>query len=459
MRMGRWSLAQQFVVTGGAMMFIAMLISGHTLSAVVSRAAIDGTASSTALLVDSILAPVTTDLTEDLTLDEDALAALRAIFSRGQFAQRFPHLDIWLPTGEIIYSRDPALVGRNFAPPPGVAAAAEGLVHAEFTDLAASEHVSRNFSQSFLEIYLPLRNKEGVILAIAEIHEHPGLLEAELQRVRGYTWMIVGVFSLLLMLGLTGIVHRAGRLIESQKADLHQRISEIERISRQNASLRDKARAAGGRMGEMVEATLRRIGAELHDGPAQQLGYAALVAGSAQTSRSKRERDHFLDLTAVAVRDALSDIRSISKGLILPELENLSLGQVIERAIRNHEKRTATTVLASDAYPPVDMPHAIKLCAYRFVQEGLSNAYQHAGGLGQQVACALEERRLTIAIRDHGGPPRLARMLQAEPDRGLGLVGLRERIEALGGSLDMCREVDGTTLTMSIGLGGAKRDV
>ncbi|MNL40826.1 Sensor histidine kinase LiaS [compost metagenome] len=100
----------------------------------------------------------------------------------------------------------------------------------------------------------------------------------------------------------------------------------------------------------------------------------------------------------------------------------------------------------SIAAPPVDTSLSAKICIYRFVQEALNNAYRHAGGVGQRVSQWVTGDYVTIEVGDNGPG--------FDPDRvkptGLGLEGLRERIESLGGTFEVEAAASGTVVRMTI---------
>jgi signal transduction histidine kinase len=120
----------------------------------------------------------------------------------------------------------------------------------------------------------------------------------------------------------------------------------------------------------------------------------------------------------------------MSKGLMLPEVEDLPLPEVIKRMALNHERRTGTKVTVHCGTISHTLTHGIKICVYRFVQEGLNNAFRHADGNGQVVMCRIDDSVLYLAVQDDGGTGVSG---PAPPDSGLGLVGMRERVESLGG--------------------------
>ena len=251
---------------------------------------------------------------------------------------------------------------------------------------------------------------------------------------RRQSWALVGAVTLLIGFTLFGIVHQASRVIEDQRRELERRVANSERMSRESRALKVRAERASSRLAELNESFLKRISAELHDGPAQLIGLAALRLASLGRSRNKEERQHELAVVDGALTEAIREIRNLCKGLSLPEIDGVPIGRTVERVVRSHEARTDTKV-AVDVDMPTAVPHPVAISVFRFVQEGLNNAYRHADGAGQAVRGRIADGRLTLTVSNRldggsSGP--------AEPavPRGLGLEGLRERVESLGGSFD-----------------------
>src|SRR5690606_36364956 len=116
------------------------------------------------------------------------------------------------------------------------------------------------------------------------------------------------------------------------------------------------------------------------------------------------------------------------------------LNEILERAVRAHEQRTGTQVelTLNGQTPP--LPTSAKICIYRFVQEGLNNCFRHAEGAGQKVVQTSRRDQVEIEVSDCG--PGFD--LDGIRPEGLGLAGLRERVESLGGHFSVATSPAGT---------------
>ena len=142
----------------------------------------------------------------------------------------------------------------------------------------------------------------------------------------------------------------------------------------------------------------------------------------------------------------MDEIRTICSGLVLPQLEAASLSEILERSVEAHRQRTGSPVDLSISSPPERLSPSAKICIYRFVQETLNNAYRHGGGAGQRVVQTNEGDRVRIEVAD-GGP---GFDLDDIQPTSLGLAGLRERIESLGGTFEINSSAPGTVVRMSL---------
>lgn len=216
-----------------------------------------------------------------------------------------------------------------------------------------------------------------------------------------------------------------------QAAALETALSDLKRTIAVNEDLQIRLQRSNQSIADINERTLQQIGSDLHDGPAQLLTFCLLRLGKlapAIETAGGQGKSEDLVLMRDAITDSLSELRNISQGLCLPKLSDTPLAQVITLAVAQHEERTGTRVACKLGDLPADAAHPVKTCVYRVVQESLANAYKHAQGLGQQVR-AWADNRLMIEICDEG--PGIA--AGARDKDGLGLLGMRARVEALGG--------------------------
>jgi signal transduction histidine kinase len=197
-------------------------------------------------------------------------------------------------------------------------------------------------------------------------------------------------------------------------------------------------RRSAANTASLNERFLHRVAADLHDGPAQDLSFAQMrlesLAETAQTDGTTVTVPAS-DLAAVrtAVDTAMADLRSISAGMQLPDLERLTPSEVAARAVRDYERKTGATVEWSASGEAGEAPLPVKITIYRVLQELLANGYRHAGAVGQRVSLALSRDGVTLEVGDRG----TGFDVGATTRRDGGLAGMRERVQALGGSLDV----------------------
>jgi signal transduction histidine kinase len=449
---GSWwptlSLARQFTLASSALVLVGLGVLGLWVSQKIAAGIKANAAERTALYMESVIAPHLQDLSGEQGLPAEDRRAINAIMAKDAERMRVVDAKIWTRDGVVLYATNNALVGKKFPLTPSLSSAWRGNVETHFEDPhpRGNHGVNLPGAAPLLEIYVPMRHFDsGEIIAVAEFYEITTELNRELRRTEIETWLVTAFVSLSIILGLYSIVANGSRTIETQRASLANRIGELSELLEQNEDLRRHVQDASRRSAEAAELHLRRLGADLHDGPAQLLALALLkldqVFDGPSANRSK-------DGEAVrsVLQDAMSEIRDISGGLALPEIEKLSLTQALMLVAAEHERRTCTTVSCEFPNRSIDLSHPVKLCLCRVVQEGLSNAYKHAGGAGQRVVATWSESLVAIEVSDCG--PGLGTLPHNGKRASLGIIGLRHRLESLGGSLTLTSQADkGTQLT------------
>ena len=441
----RLNLVTQFTIVATVVIGIIMAVLGSWISSRIENSVIRYTASSAALYMDRFVEPYLQDLAHRDDLSAQSKAALSELLKTKAFNRHVIKIKIWRPDGTIVFSNIEKLIGTKPPISDSLAKALTGVVAPEFDRLSDVENsAERVLQKPLLEIYAPVRETNGDrIIAVAEFYQIAEDLADELFWVRLEGILMVGGFSLLMLGALIGIVGRGSQTIVTQQHALNQRIDELSNSLTQNMELRSRLADANRRASESNERFLRRVSAELHDGPVQLIGLSLLRLDEIRSLSKAPDDDRACDTLEIirsALKDALTEIRALSRGLTLPELDNLSLTETLDFAITNHERRTGSTVGVSFHEAVPDVPPSIKICAYRFVQEGLNNAFRHANGEGQRVSVDWDGQLLKITVTDNG--PGIPEIIEVTQKNGIGLAGLRDRIESLGGAIQI-RAADG----------------
>jgi signal transduction histidine kinase len=439
---GRISLAQQYMLASLVVLVCCMAGVGWWVSREIQAGVIHETAATTALYMNSFVAPLIQELSEQDHLRPEHIASLDALVRKTPLGQEVVSIKVWDRGGRIVYSTNPTLIGQVFPMSGGADRAFQGSVSSHITGLEDEEHANeRKFGDRLMENYSPIRSSDNEqIIAVAEFYQTVDHLEAQLSTAQRSSWLVVGLATMAMYLMLAGIVRRGSDTIEHQQRDLRDKVRQLTDLLRENRRLGERVRRAASGTTARNERFLRRISAELHDGPAQALGLGLLRLDSVMAHTKTCSCDKLtlpaasndLDIIQSSLREALDEIRALSSGLTLPELDDLTLGETLTRVARLHEKRTGTPVDVDIDGVPEDAGLPIKITLFRVIQEALTNAYRHAGGVGQRVCLTSASGRLRAEISDGG--PGFEWSPQGAWSGHLGLEGMRERVESLGGS-------------------------
>ena len=324
------------------------------------------------------------------------------------------------------------------------------------------EHTEQAFALLFeaLELASETKRKKTMMQAnelLAKAYEQAGELVLALKHFRDYHYLEKTLFNeendrktrqLALQFDLERSQYEADvyklqtelerEAKERAEAMVKERTQELEQsyatIEQQRQSLMQAAR----RSVALNERVLRRLSAELHDGPAQDLGFVLLKLEASDLSDVLAEHPEKLEQYQQeqqkiyqSVERALKDMRAVASGMCLPELGHLSLFESVKRAVRRHELRTETKVRLELDSEISDASLPVKITVYRLIQESLSNAFKHAAALGQSIRLTQQGQQLCLEISDQG--PGFSQEAMLTEQEHLGLLGMRERVESLGG--------------------------
>jgi signal transduction histidine kinase len=211
-----------------------------------------------------------------------------------------------------------------------------------------------------------------------------------------------------------------------------------------NADSRAELIASRARVVAAADETRRRIERDLHDGTQQRLVSLALDLRAAEAAVPSElvELQAQLSHAAETLSGAVDDLREISRGIHPAILSKGGLGAVLKTLARR------SSVPVELRLPPDRrLPEGVEVVLYYVVSEALTNVTKHARASAVQVSLEIEDRIVRLSVRDDGAGG-------ARPEQGSGLIGLRDRVEVLGGTIEITSpQGKGTTLLVEIPLG------
>lgn len=430
---------RRYIVAAVSAVAVFTAISGIWVSTYVAHGIASNRAQPTVVLIQDIVTPLMQALPPTRTLPPDVAATFDNLISAPGIATHVPVMRLWSANGELVYRSD-----RPKQSLPASPAAA--------LDLAS---LQKQISTKLIEINVPIHaTGTHKTLAVAQLFGIADTKDGALSWARAQTWLLLTTLALAMMAAPYRIVQSASHRIDQLQQDTADQKAEVSRLTAQNETLRRFAEMIHRRGMEHSERTLRRIGSDLHDGPAQHLALVLLRLDELAPPPNQRlsdepsaYRSNTLEVVRKATSDALKEIRHISAGLALPELQKISLKEALLIAVRAHQRATGTSVKATFDNLPPRLPLPMTICLYRFAQEALNNAFRHAGGKGQQLSASYDGQMIFVEIADDG-PGFAADRISASGEH-LGLSGLRYRVESLGGSLHINSTIgQGTALTV-----------
>jgi signal transduction histidine kinase len=251
---------------------------------------------------------------------------------------------------------------------------------------------------------------------------------------------------------LSGMALLENRLIRgaftAERLDAVKLIAGQLAVSLDNAQLYSELTASRARIVAASDQARRQIERDLHDGAQQRLVSLVLELGMAQAEVSTEEGELRMRLghAGEQAREALKELRDLSRGIHPAILTEGGLG----KALRAMTRRSPISV-ELDLRVEERLPDPVEISAYYIVAEALTNAAKHSGASEVRVCVEAEQAdgalRLEVADDGVGG---------AEFSGGTGLMGLKDRVDALGGRIDLhSPRGGGTTLRVMLPLNQA----
>jgi signal transduction histidine kinase len=243
---------------------------------------------------------------------------------------------------------------------------------------------------------------------------------------------------------LWGVIAASRKSDEPFPADTESQLASFTELivtAIENADSRAQLDASRARVVAAADEARRRLERDLHDGAQQRLISMALELRMVQDTVPEELPDLRADLGQVvdALSSALEELRQISRGLHPAILSEGGLGPGLRALVRRSAVPVELRVDTGSRYPP-----PVEVAAYYVVSEAVTNTTKYAGASHVEVTVEQHDGTLLLWVRDDG-------VGGADPGRGSGLTGLRDRVEALGGAIGITSPAgDGTVIQVSL---------
>src|SRR5579862_1173978 len=187
----------------------------------------------------------------------------------------------------------------------------------------------------------------------------------------------------------------------------------------------------------------RRIARELHDGLGQSVVSVLMdlaILENSGAALSTRARKALTDAGSI-MQDCAENLRTLSYLLHPPMLDELGLASALRQYTEGFMARSGIEIKLQIEESSSRLPREIELCLFRVAQEALINVHKHSDSLTAQIRIAYKPRQVILEVRDEGrGMPQSSQFSfvgQMTKGAGVGLMGMRERLRALGGQLQI----------------------
>ena len=198
----------------------------------------------------------------------------------------------------------------------------------------------------------------------------------------------------------------------------------------------------------------KRISADLHDSVAQWLAAASYRAQTVNALLSGNDSDEAQDELAAmesTIDKSLKELRRVVTGLRPPALDELGLSHALRQSLEDL-KTDGVDCQFSEVGTPVRLPSSTEIAVYRMVQEALTNVRKHADATKVNLRLQCQADKLLVEVRDNGRGFNLSQTLDSAISVGhMGMLGMKQRVEALGGDIKIkTSEGAGTTITLRL---------
>ena len=415
----------KFVLAGLAALILFLAVSLLVVRELGQRSALRDTRDFAELAGRGIVEPTL----DDGLLENDAAARERLdrLVQERVLGDRVVRVKLWTRDGRIVYSDEPRLIGSVY--PRGedeIGALRSGETHAELSDLSKPENRFERGEGKLYEVYTRVRTPNGTPL-LFETYQRSSALASSGREIWLPFAAALAVSLLLLWLIQVPLAWRlAGRLQRAQAEREHLLTKALE------ASTDER----------------RRIAADLHDGPVQELAGLSYSLSAAAERSAPDVRSQLLD-AAARTRDAIRGLRAVLVEIHPPNLQNAGLEAALRDLLAPLHGHGVETSL--DVPPDLQTSPEVELLLFRAGGEAIRNVLRHAGARAVHVSVTDGDGVARIEVVDDGAgfAPEELQSRRAEGHVGLSL--LEEVATGRGGRMELRpTEGGGTTFVFEV---------
>ena len=273
-------------------------------------------------------------------------------------------------------------------------------------------------------------NNANLATQRAEVSRRLAAFREDLHRRLWRALLIGSIVALVAVLRLRALERRA----ERQRVDAERAESEMRLLSQQLVAAQEEER--------------KKLTRELHDHVGQMLTALRMEIGRAERARGGKSESQLAHAIGEAKRlldTILRSVRDLAMGLRPSMLDDFGLQPALEWHVRDFRRRFNIPVELSLGGDLDALPDQYRTCVYRIVQEALTNCARHARAEKVEVAVRVEQNTLDLVVADDGVGIDPARV------RGMGLLGIEERVRELHGAFHIrSRPSGGTELHVTL---------
>ena len=360
--------------------------------------------------------------------EPDAVAAMDTEVRQRVLDHDLVRVKLWRQDGRIVYSDEPRLTGTSYTlGADELASFRTGAAAADVSDLSRPENRFEKPFGKLLEVYQPVRTREGGTL-LFETYFRYDAVTAGAKR----SWMDFAPIMLLALIGLEALQIPLAWTLAGRVRAGHER---------QEVLLRRAVDAS--------DIERRRIASDLHDGVVQDLASVSYSLASIESRVGDDESRAAVHDAAAGTRRSIRALRSLLVEIYPPSLREAGLGTALS---------DLTAPLASQGIDAtVDLPDDLQFnqeteaLLYRAAQEAVRNVISHSRASHVCIQLSRPDHRAVLEIRDDGVGFDAARLQQSTANGHVGMRVMGDLVEGSGGTLSVASAVgEGTTIHVEV---------